>query len=145
MEDLKIIGEKNIFFIPNVKFSVQTGICELDGESYLENTFAFYAPLLKWLEDYMVHVNKPLTFNFSLIYFNTSSSRSILDILNTLKQYEKQGGSVTVNWKIRDWDEDLKQEIEDFSIDSDLPIYTKNYWCVFVVRVTKPGNVNTNF
>jgi hypothetical protein len=127
MEDLKIIGEKNIFFIPNVNFSVETGICELDGESYLENTFAFYAPLLKWLEDYMVHVKKPLTFNFSLIYFNTSSSRSILDILNTLKQYEKQGGSVTVNWKIRDWDEDLKQEIEDFSIDSDLPIYTKNY------------------
>ncbi|HTJ51977.1 MAG TPA: DUF1987 domain-containing protein [Cyclobacteriaceae bacterium] len=127
MEDLKILGEKNIFFIPNVNFSVETGICELDGESYLENTFAFYAPLLKWLEDYMVHVNKPLTFNFSLIYFNTSSSRSILDILNTLKQYEKQGGSVTVNWKIRDWDEDLKQEIEDFSIDSDLPIYTKNY------------------
>ena len=127
MEDLKILGEKNIFFIPNVNFSVETGICELDGESYLENTFAFYAPLLKWLEDYMVHVNKPLTFNFSLIYFNTSSSRSMLAILNTLKQYEKQGGSVTVNWKIRDWDEDLKQEIEDFSIDSDLPIYTKNY------------------
>ena len=126
MEDLKILGEKNIFFIPNVNFSVETGICELDGESYLENTFAFYAPLLKWLEDYMVHVNKPLTFNFSLIYFNTSSSRSILDILNTLKQYEKQGGSVTVNWKIRDWDEDLKQEIEDFSIDSDLLIHTQN-------------------
>jgi len=126
MENLKIIGEKNVFFIPTVNFSVETGICELDGESYLENTFAFYAPLLKWLEDYMIHVNKPLTFNFGLIYFNTSSSRSILDILNMLKQYEKQGGSVTVNWKIRDWDEDLKQEIEDFSIDSDLTIHTQN-------------------
>lgn len=125
MEDLKITGEKNTFFIPNVDLCVETGICVLDGESYLENTFAFYAPLLKWLEDYMVQVNKPLTFNFGLIYFNTSSSRSILDILNTLKQYEKRGGSVTVNWRVRDWDEDLKQEIEDFSIDSDLPIHTQ--------------------
>ncbi|SKC63419.1 DUF1987 domain-containing protein [Ohtaekwangia koreensis] len=124
MEDLKIIGEKNIFFIPNVNFSIETGICELDGESYLENTFAFYAPLLKWLEDYMVYFNKPITFNFGLSYFNTSSSRSILDILNTLKQYEKQGGSVTVNWKIRDWDQDMKQDVEDFSIDSNLPIHT---------------------
>ncbi|SKC63647.1 DUF1987 domain-containing protein [Ohtaekwangia koreensis] len=127
MEDLKIIGEKNIFFIPNVNFSVETGICELEGESYLENTFQFYAPLLKWLEDYMVHVNKPITFNFGLSYFNTSSSRSILDILNTLKQYEQQGGSVTVNWRIRDWDQDMKQDVEDFSIDANLPIHTQTY------------------
>jgi hypothetical protein len=127
MEDLKIKGEKNIFYIPNVNFSAETGICELDGESYLENTFEFYASLLKWLEDYMVLVNKPLTFNFSLSYFNTSSSRSILDILNTLKRYEEQGGNVTVNWKVRDWDHDMKQDIEDFSIDSDLAINTQNY------------------
>jgi hypothetical protein len=127
MEDLKIVGEKNIFFIPNVNFCVETGICELDGESYLENTFEFYAPLLKWLEDYMIYVNKPLTFNFSLNYFNTASSRSILDILNILKQYEKHGGTVTVNWRVRDWDQDMKQDIEDFSFDSNLAIHTQNY------------------
>lgn len=127
MENLKIIGEKNIFFVPNVNFCVETGICELDGESYLENTFEFYAPLLKWLEDYMMYVNKPLTFNFSLNYFNTASSRSILDILNILKQYEKQGGTVTVNWRVRDWDQDMKQDVEDFSSDSNLPIRIQNY------------------
>jgi hypothetical protein len=127
MENLKIIGEKNIFFVPNVNFCVETGICELDGESYLENTFEFYAPLLKWLEDYMMYVNKPLTFNFSLNYFNTASSRSILDILNILKQYEKQGGTVTVNWRVRDWDQDMKQDVEDFSFDSNLPIRIQNY------------------
>ncbi|HEY9006952.1 DUF1987 domain-containing protein [Ohtaekwangia sp.] len=127
MEDLKITGEKNVFFIPNVNFCVETGICELDGESYLENTFEFYAPLLKWLEDYMMYIDNPLTFNFSLSYFNTASSRSILDILNTLKQYENQGGSVTVNWRVRDWDLDMKQDVEDFSIDSNLPIHIQSY------------------
>ena len=75
----------------------------------------------------MVHVNKPITFHFGLTYFNTSSSRSILDNLNTLKQYEQQGGSVTVNWRIRDWDQDMKQDVEDFSIDANLPIHTQNY------------------
>ena len=124
MEDLKIKGEKNIFFIPTVHFSAETGICELGGESYLENTFEFYATLLKWLEDYIIQINQPLTFNFSLNYFNTSSSRSILDILNILKMYEEQGGRVTVNWHFQEWDEDLKQEIEDFSLDSKLPIHT---------------------
>jgi hypothetical protein len=127
MEDLKIIGEKNTFFVPSVNFCVETGICELDGESYLENTFEFYAPLLKWLEDYMLYVDKPLTFNFSLNYFNTASSRSILDILNMLKQYEKQGGTVTVNWRVRDWDQDMKQDVEDFSLDSNLPIHIQNH------------------
>ncbi|MES2732274.1 MAG: DUF1987 domain-containing protein [Bacteroidota bacterium] len=125
MENLKIKGEKNIFFVPEVNFSSETGICELGGESYLENTFEFYAPLLKWLEAYTAEINKPIVFNFSLSYFNTASSRSILDILNVLKDYEDKGGSVTVNWVFQEWDEDLKQEIEDFALDSNLTIQTK--------------------
>lgn len=125
MEDLKIKGEKNVYFIPFVNFSAETGLCELGGESYLEDTFQFYSVLLNWLTDYTTQIRKPITFNFSLSYFNTASSRSILDILNILKQYEEQGGSVTVNWHFQEWDEDLKQEVEDFAIDANLTIHTQ--------------------
>lgn len=127
MEDIYIKGEKNTYFIPTVNFSISTGTCELSGESYLENTFEFYKPLTNWLEEYMSTVRKPLTFNFSLTYFNTASSRSILDILNLLKEYENKGGQVTVNWYQQEWDEDMQQEIEDFSADADLSINILTY------------------
>jgi hypothetical protein len=127
MEDLFIKGEKNTFFIPTVQFSAQAGICELGGESYLENTFEFYQPLLNWLREYMTTTKKPITFNFSLTYFNTASSRSILDLLNVLKEYKTAGGSVQVNWYLQAWDEDMEQEIEDFSADADLPIHIQQF------------------
>ncbi len=122
MEDLKIKGEKGTFFIPNVYFNAATGNCELIGESYLENTFAFYQPLIDWIKEYSTSVQGPVTLNFGLTYFNTASSRSILDLLITLKEYEEKGGDVTVNWSVQAWDEDMRQEIEDFSADADLPV-----------------------
>jgi hypothetical protein len=122
MNDISIKGEKSTFFTPNISFVAATGVCEIGGESYLENTFEFYQPLIDWLKEYTETVRKPLIVNFSLSYFNTASSRSILDLLTVLKQYQEQGGSVQVNWSLKKWDEDLKQEIEDFSADADMEI-----------------------
>lgn len=122
MEDLIVKGEKGTFFIPNVHFSASTGICEINGESYLENTFAFYQPLIDWIKEYTSSEQQAVTLNFGLTYFNTASSRSILDLLLVLKEYEEEGGKVTVNWTVQSWDEDMQQEIEDFSLDADLPI-----------------------
>ena len=121
MQDLNIKGEKGTFFVPNVYFSAETGVCELDGESYLEDTFTFYKPLVDWVKEYAASGNS-ITLNVGLTYFNTASSRSILDLLQELKQYQENGGDVTINWAIKDWDEDMQQEVEDFAMDADLTI-----------------------
>jgi hypothetical protein len=122
MNDIFIKGEKSTFFTPNISFVASTGVCEIDGESYLENTFEFYQPLIDWLKEYTETVKKPILLNFSLSYFNTASSRSILDLLTVLKEYQSNGGEVKVNWSLKKWDEDLQQEIEDFSADADIDI-----------------------
>ncbi len=122
MENLYIKGSQDVFHVPSVKFDAQTGICEISGESYLEETVDFYEPLIYWLEDYIDETNGAITFNFKLSYFNTSSSRSILDILNLLKQYEENDGDVIVNWYLDLSDNDLKEEVEDFTIETDLKI-----------------------
>jgi hypothetical protein len=121
MDDLIIKGEKGTFFVPNVNFSAATGICELDGESYLEDTFAFYQPLIDWINAF-AETQRPITLNVGLSYFNTASSRSILDLLLALKEYKDNGGEVKVNWSIKEWDEDMEMEVEDFAADSELDI-----------------------
>ncbi|MCS6821121.1 MAG: DUF1987 domain-containing protein [Microscillaceae bacterium] len=122
MEDLEIKGESGVYFIPNVKLNAQTGICEISGESYLEDTDEFYSNIIKWIEQYTQEVRKPLVFNFKLTYFNTSSSRSILDVLRALKKYEKEGGQVEVNWYYPEDDDGIAEEAEDYMKDTGLDI-----------------------
>ncbi len=125
MENFYIEGSKGIYFIPTVNFNADTGVCELSGESYLEETIKFYTPLIQWLERYFEEVGKPLTFNFKLTYFNTSSSKCIVDILNLLKKYKDKGYDVTVNWYYDDSVEDIEdelEEVEDFMLETGLDI-----------------------
>ncbi len=119
LENLEIEGKSSTFFIPTVSFNAQTGYCKIEGESYLENTWEFYDKLTNWLKAY-AEQKKPIAFNFKLTYFNTSSSKGILDILFFLKEYEAEGNPVTVNWYYPEDDEDNLAEAEDFIADSEL-------------------------
>lgn len=122
MEDIVIQGSHKDYFIPSVKFDVQTGMCEIAGESFLEDTVEFYKPLIQWLEDYTTKIKKPIAFIIKLTYFNTSTSRSILDLLNVLKDYEEDGGEVVINWHYDENDIDMEEDIEDYMIDTGLDI-----------------------
>lgn len=122
MDNLVIKGSHGDFFIPDINFNAQSGIFEIGGESYLEDTAKFYAPVLNWLRDYTDQAYGPIIFNVKLTYFNTSSSRSILDILYILKEYEDNGGDVTINWFYTGDDYEIEEEVEDYMIDTGLKI-----------------------
>lgn len=123
MENLYIEGYQDNYYVPNVDFNAETGICTLSGKSYLEDTSQFYLGLLEWLDQYFHEVKKPVQFNMKLNYYNTSSSRSILDIFDLLKLYEEGGGQVEVNWYCREIDFDsVQEEVEDYMEESDLKI-----------------------
>lgn len=122
MENLYIEGELGNYYIPTVDFNVETGVCTISGKSYLEDTTQFYLPLLEWLDEY-TRYNKPIQFNVKLSYYNTSSSRSVLDIFDLLKLYEDKGGEIEVNWYCRDIDLDvIQEEVDDYMDESDLQI-----------------------
>jgi len=123
MENLYIEGSQDNYYVPTVDFNAETGICTITGKSYLEDTTQFYLVLLEWLDRFFDEVNIPVQFNVMLSYYNTSSSRSILDIFDLLKIYEDDGGKVEVNWYCRDVDmEVVQEEVEDYMEESDLKI-----------------------
>ncbi len=122
MENIEIKGEKTEFFIPTVNFNAETGICEIAGESYLEETFEFYQKLIDWLTKYTVEVKEPIIFNCKLTYFNTASSKAILEILRLLKNYQTEGHRTSINWYYHEWDDDMKMEVEDLGLDADVEI-----------------------
>jgi SiaC family regulatory phosphoprotein len=115
MENLEIEGRLSTFFIPMVSFNATTGVCQIVGESYLEDSFAFYGQLIKWINDYFDEGTTSIQVDFKLSYYNTSASRAILDILRVLKAYQESGKNVLVSWYYPnpDYDE-LKLEAEDY-------------------------------
>ncbi len=122
MENLEIEGSHKNFFIPTVSFNARTGICQISGESFLEDTVEFYLPLIDWVDEYINTVKGPIALIIKLSYFNTSSSRSLLDILNLLRDYEEAGGEVVVNWHFDENDIDMEEDIDDYIIDTGLEI-----------------------
>lgn len=109
-------------FTPTIRFDKQTGICAIEGESCIEDASKFYAQLIDWFELFIAQENKPIELNLKLFYFNTSSSKSILDMLKLLRKYQNSGGQVTVNWYCKAYDTDQLEEAQDYISYTKLPI-----------------------
>ncbi len=119
MKDLIVRSDDDILFTPSVAFSATSGKCLIEGESYLEDAFDFYQKLLEWIEQYITTQGRPLAITFDLSYFNTSSSRGILNLLVELAKQQKAGANISVEWFYPVPDEDdMLAEIEDFMIES---------------------------
>lgn len=126
MENLEILAKPGSHFKPSVKLNADTGMCEIKGESYLEESSLFYQPIYDWLVEY-TKSKKPLVFNFKLGYVNTSSSKHILFILRLLKKYGEDGNDVQTIWHIEHGDMDTEEDVEDYMIITGLKIKILKY------------------
>ena len=99
---------------PSVKFDAATGILEIKGRSIPENSIEFYKPLVDWLDKYSEDPVSQTVVNIHLEYFNTSSSKCILDVFKKLELIHKAKNDVVVNWYYEEDDEDMLEAGEDY-------------------------------
>lgn len=96
MQDLYIAASKSS---PEIRCDYHHQAITIQGESYPENTAAFYAPLRAWLAEYFQSVQgAKLTLTIELVYFNSSSSKVLLDLFDWLDDLAAEGRTVSVNW-----------------------------------------------
>ena len=91
MEVIKIKGTGDT---PTIILDKDNGIFEISGRSLPVDVTTFYEPVLNWLEDYQEEANDQTVFSFKLVYFNTASSKLILDILMKLEEMHENGKGV---------------------------------------------------
>lgn len=99
---------------PLVKFIPEKGIIEIKGRSIPENSIEFYKPLVDWLDEYARNPLAKTLVNVQLEYFNTSSSKCILDVFKKLETIHKSNHEVTINWYYEEDDEDMLEAGEDY-------------------------------
>ena len=106
---------------PKIDFNASTGILEISGRSIPENSVEYYRPALEWLDEYALGPIPTTKFIFKLEYFNTSSSKCILDIFRKLESLKENGSTAQVNWYFDEDDEDMQESGEDFKEIINLP------------------------
>ena len=100
---------------------------EISGKSLPEDVIEFYLPILNWLRDYKHEPAEKTVFNFKLIYFNTASSKLILDILIILQEIKESGKDVLVRWHALKSDEDMQKAGEEYEEMVELPFELLTY------------------
>lgn len=106
---------------PSIDFDGGTGVLELRGRSIPENSIEFFKPLNDWLDTYGSSPKEETNINVKLEYFNTSSSKCILDLFKRLEKINGKATQVTVNWYFERDDEDMEEAGEDYQAIVGLP------------------------
>src|SRR6186997_3114953 len=85
--------------------SLSRSIIEIKGKSIPENSVEFYQPVLAWLDQFAKQPNGKTQVTVQLEYFNTSSSKCLLDIFRRLEKIHSSGTEVSVSWLFEEDDE----------------------------------------
>jgi len=99
---------------PTVHFDANEGVFKLEGRSIPENSVEFYKPLVDWLDKYKEGPLPRTVVEIKLEYFNTSSSKCILDVFKKLELIHKSKNEVEIKWYYEEDDEDMLEAGEDY-------------------------------
>ncbi len=119
MENLLIEGTEDT---PSVIFDLEQGIYEISGRSLPEDVVEFYTPVMNWLDQLEEEPVADIEFSFKLEYFNTASSKLILDVLLKLDEIFQDGTSMNVRWYYYEMDEDLMEAGEEYAELIEIPV-----------------------
>ena len=88
------------------EFNPDTKTISLKGKSIPEDNAIFFEPILTWLDGFLEFPPSYIQIVVKLDYFNTSSSKYLLEIFKKFEKKSIQGLKVVIHWIYEedDWD-----------------------------------------
>jgi len=118
MENLIIEAAKSF---PYIHFDPAENTLEIRGESYPENAAKAYAPMFAWLEEYLQGLqDEVVRVDFEITYFNSSSSKILMNFFDMLENAAQDGKKIVVNWHYHEDNETALECGEEFMEDMEL-------------------------
>ncbi len=106
---------------PEIIFDPQTGLFSITGKSLPEDVKEFYGPVLKWLGEYVEKPKSETILKVKMDYFNTASSKMILEVFELIKTIHDNGQKLTIEWYYQEDDEDMQDAGEDYAEIVEVP------------------------
>ena len=111
---------------PGIDFDPATNLLKMTGRSLPEDVTTFYQPVIDWLDELETSSGKECTLHMELEYFNTASSKLILDILMKLEDIHLEGNNtIQVIWAHDARDVDMQEAAEEYSELVEIPFEIK--------------------
>jgi len=117
MEELRIIPTKytpEIILKPDGKINIK-------GRSIHENVADFYAPVERWISEYIRNPADVTTVEMNLEYFNSASAKIFIHMLQKITYVGLKHKKFVVNWYYEEGDEDILERGEYFASVLDVP------------------------
>ncbi|WP_066630225.1 DUF1987 domain-containing protein [Labilibacter marinus] len=124
MEVINIQGTDDT---PNVILDKDNGKFEISGRSLPEDVNLFYQPIMDWIDGYSKDTNDQTIFHIKLEYFNTASSKIILDILLKFEEIVEDGNDVKIIWHYHEEEEDMLEAGEEYADIVEIPFEYEAY------------------
>jgi len=103
-----------------VILDAKEGKIAFSGVSIPEDSYTFFTPILRWIEQYNEKPQGKTTASFNIMYCNTSSSMYISEILRKLRKIKTATQEVEILWYYEEEDDDMRLLGEDFKRISQL-------------------------
>lgn len=117
-------------FTPKVYFNAEEQLFEIAGFSRPEDVMGFYAPVIEWIKEFStklieaklekIQFTRTFRFAFRLTYFNSSSAKLLLQILEKIKELDSQNIPVSVEWYYDEGDDQILEDGEDLASAVDM-------------------------
>ena len=107
---------------PEISFDPSSGKFMISGRSIPENSIEFYKPVNEWIDNYEKSPNQKTILEIKLEYFNTSSSKCLVEIFRKFEKIHLKGADIEVQWYYEEEDEDMLESGEDFKEIIKVPI-----------------------
>lgn len=128
ISELEELQNKAYFYIkgtaetPEVLLNSNEGKIRFSGRSLPENPKSFFIPIKNWLAEYAKDPVNGTRVVFELEYFNTSSSKMILDMLDIIRTIKQRDENLVVEWHYLEDDDDMLEAGEDFADVAELEL-----------------------
>ncbi len=102
---------------PYVLFDENKSYMMFKGESFPENVTAFYGDILAKLKEHLESSISVFVFDCELVYFNSSSSKLLMNMMGLMDDAAQKGKDITVNWITTADNEIITECGEEFAED----------------------------
>jgi len=100
---------------PEIILSKSKGEIRFSGRSMPEDAKSFYYPLKQWIDNYSKDPQKGTKVIFAYEYFNTASSKMIMELIECIKKIQENDPDMHVEWHYLEDDDDMLEAGEDYS------------------------------
>lgn len=124
---MEVLSIKGSHETPEVLFNKETGEFSISGKSLPEDVKEFYTPIINWINQYAESPNSETILKVKMDYFNTASSKMILEIFERIKDIYDSGHKVGIDWYYQEDDEDMQDAGEDYADIVEVPFNFISY------------------